>query len=501
VPSAASEVSSSLALPSPSRLRQPANAPDGGGFASLLDAAEPPADHDPQPLEQVDRQIASEDAPAHPARGDEAPRTTATSKETKTAPGEPDSRDSGADEAPLNTALSKATKTAPGEPDSGDSADAKAETDNTAPTQPAPVTADLVAPAVVGVGAKEGKAKEESSDVADAMRAAAMAPTQPAGPVPLPIPPLLVSQPAVTAVPEPGLDAVAPIDAGAAAVAIVPTPAAPAAEVSVAGVAPEQNADAEGPSQAILSAEKASQPQDNETAQAAKAPATDARDKPADAGILRENAGQKVATDKPIAPHTESAGRPAIQAAAATPAEARPPGDQPHNSAVKSGADLLPSFGFSVPNAAATAAVPHAGSALPAVPIAGLAVEIVARSRAGVNRFEIRLDPPELGRIDVRLEVARDGRVMSHVTVERSETLHLLQREQPQLERALEQAGLKTADNGLQFSLRDQSFAGREDSGRQTPSRVIIPDAEAAPTEMAQSYGRLPGPGGVDIRV
>ena len=49
----------------------------------------------------------------------------------------------------------------------------------------------------------------------------------------------------------------------------------------------------------------------------------------------------------------------------------------------------------------------------------------------------------------------------SHVTVDRPETLQLLQSQQPQLERALEQAGLKTADNGLQFSLRDQSFAGQ----------------------------------------
>ena len=32
-----------------------------------------------------------------------------------------------------------------------------------------------------------------------------------------------------------------------------------------------------------------------------------------------------------------------------------------------------------------------------AVPLSGLAVEISAQSQAGHNRFEIRLDPPELG--------------------------------------------------------------------------------------------------------
>ena len=97
-----------------------------------------------------------------------------------------------------------------------------------------------------------------------------------------------------------------------------------------------------------------------------------------------------------------------------------------------------------------------------AVSIAGLPIAIAARALAGSNQFDIRLDPPELGRIDVRLDVDSNGQVTSHVTVDRPETLTLLQSQQPQLERALEQAGLKTADNGLQFSLRDQSFAGTE---------------------------------------
>ena len=65
-----------------------------------------------------------------------------------------------------------------------------------------------------------------------------------------------------------------------------------------------------------------------------------------------------------------------------------------------------------------------------------------------------------------RLDVDSSGQVTSHVTADRPETLHLLQSQQPQLERALEQAGLKTADNGLQFTLRDQSFAGQNNRRR-----------------------------------
>lgn|GEM_PF-1114995 len=140
----------------------------------------------------------------------------------------------------------------------------------------------------------------------------------------------------------------------------------------------------------------------------------------------------------------------------------------------------------------------------PAVAVAGLAVEIVARAQDGSKRFEIRLDPPELGRIDVRLDVDDAGKVTSRLTADRAETLDLLKRDAPQLERALQHAGLNT-EGGLEFSLRDQSFANRDQAARETTAatRLIIPDDEPAATEAARrGYGRLIGlGGGVDIRV
>jgi flagellar hook-length control protein FliK len=137
------------------------------------------------------------------------------------------------------------------------------------------------------------------------------------------------------------------------------------------------------------------------------------------------------------------------------------------------------------------------------VPVAGLAVAIAAHAQTGKNHFEIRLDPPELGRIDVRLDVDKDGQVTSHLRVERPETLDLLRRDAPALERALQQAGLKTSDNGLQFSLRDHSFSGHN-QGRDTAAmaRIVVPDEKLGPAETQRHYGRLAGLGsGVDIRV
>jgi flagellar hook-length control protein FliK len=167
-----------------------------------------------------------------------------------------------------------------------------------------------------------------------------------------------------------------------------------------------------------------------------------------------------------------------------------------------------PTFGIFAPNAIATnGAAPAAAASDPAVPLAGLAVAIAGRAQAGSSQFDIRLDPPELGRIDVRLDVDGTGQVRTHVTVDRPDTLQLLQSQQPQLERALEQAGLKTADNGLQFTLRDQSFAGQNGGTggqhytNQSAAPLVIPDVDAAPIDTAQIYARLRLGNGLDISV
>jgi flagellar hook-length control protein FliK len=139
------------------------------------------------------------------------------------------------------------------------------------------------------------------------------------------------------------------------------------------------------------------------------------------------------------------------------------------------------------------------------VPLSGLALEIAVSARSGKSRFEIRLDPADLGRIDVRIDVDRNGQVTSHLTVEKPETLSMLRQDAPQLQRALDDAGFKTGDGGLQFSLRDQSSSG-QNNGNQTgrnPQRLVITNEEAIPAAVAgRSYGRMFGSSsGVDIRV
>jgi flagellar hook-length control protein FliK len=97
--------------------------------------------------------------------------------------------------------------------------------------------------------------------------------------------------------------------------------------------------------------------------------------------------------------------------------------------------------------------------------VTAISAVIASEAAAGTNRFIIRLDPPELGRIDVRLRFGRDGEVHARLIADRPETASLLMRDAAVLERALNASGMRT-DSGVDVMLRDSSggFA-RNDGG------------------------------------
>jgi flagellar hook-length control protein FliK len=137
-----------------------------------------------------------------------------------------------------------------------------------------------------------------------------------------------------------------------------------------------------------------------------------------------------------------------------------------------------------------------------------IGVEIASRAKEGMRRFDIRIDPPELGRVDVRLEVGADGKTSLRLVVERPETLDLLQRDARNLERAMQSAGLQTDESGLEFSLRDHnqnSLADMDDGGgydrRDEYLASAIEDAEQAPPALERYARSVFARGGVDIRI
>jgi flagellar hook-length control protein FliK len=210
-----------------------------------------------------------------------------------------------------------------------------------------------------------------------------------------------------------------------------------------------------------------------------------------------------VKTDKPDGPHSTSAA-PASHDVISSASVAQP---QPSgvDASIQSAALPQQLGPTPQPTPSSTWAVTVA-TGVP-VPVSGLAVEIAASAQSGKTRFEVRLDPADLGRIDVRIDVNRDGQVTSHLIAEKPETLSMLQQDAPQLQQALNDAGLKTGSGGLQFSLRDQSSFGGQNNGNQmqgNAQRLILSDETSVPPAAVagQSYGRMLGlSGGVDIRV
>lgn len=154
----------------------------------------------------------------------------------------------------------------------------------------------------------------------------------------------------------------------------------------------------------------------------------------------------------------------------------------------------------------AAASAPQAPAAqVPQVPVHGLAVHIAQQAQNGVKRFDIRLDPPELGRVEVRLDVTREGQVTTHLVVERSETLDMLQRDARSLERALQNAGLDLSEDGMTFSLKDQGLArgdSEERAGEPGPDaeRHDGEDDDADPDPQPPS-GHYVAATGLDIRI
>jgi flagellar hook-length control protein FliK len=166
---------------------------------------------------------------------------------------------------------------------------------------------------------------------------------------------------------------------------------------------------------------------------------------------------------------------------------------------------LLQNAGLAAPQSAdqtATSAPAATAPQATALPVQGIAIEIAGRALDGKKSFDIRLDPPELGKIHVRLDVDHKGEVTSIITADRSDTFDMLRRDAQSLERALNDAGVKTSSSGLQFSLRDQGQQQNTLAQFADTARVVVRD-NALDTEItAPVYRPLAGNrAGLDIRV
>lgn len=82
-----------------------------------------------------------------------------------------------------------------------------------------------------------------------------------------------------------------------------------------------------------------------------------------------------------------------------------------------------------------------------------------AASNGDGRRMTLQLDPPELGRVEVRLEFGKDKSVKAHLIIEKPETYLMLQRDSVALDRALQNAGLETDGNSLDYQMAADDYA------------------------------------------
>jgi chemotaxis protein MotD len=102
-----------------------------------------------------------------------------------------------------------------------------------------------------------------------------------------------------------------------------------------------------------------------------------------------------------------------------------------------------------------------------ATPAAQIAPVLVSMAHApdGAQRLTLRLDPPELGHVQIRIDRPQDAPARVDITVERAETLTLLLRDQPQLQRALDQAGVPSDGRSVTIHVAATESAARPDGG------------------------------------
>lgn len=181
-----------------------------------------------------------------------------------------------------------------------------------------------------------------------------------------------------------------------------------------------------------------------------------------------------------IGPHalsaTDTAGLPAALPDAGMPGPPTQPAQSPTPETALASAGESPSVAAPSPVAsAAWSATVGAGpvSTTHASPGQQVAPVLLALATAptGSQRMTLRLQPAELGTVQVRIDRPVAAPIRIEISVSRPETLTLMLRDQTQLQRALDQAGLPSdrCNVNLQLAGQDAGSSSRQSQGFDRP--------------------------------
>jgi len=109
-------------------------------------------------------------------------------------------------------------------------------------------------------------------------------------------------------------------------------------------------------------------------------------------------------------------------------------------------------------------------------------VQIGQAIKNGESEFTVRLDPPELGRVTVKLNFQTDGGLKASIFADNQDTLNLLKRDQKALADILAETGHDVDADALDYQLDDQNqkSAGRALAEAMLEDRIYGDDADDA---------------------
>jgi flagellar hook-length control protein FliK len=226
-----------------------------------------------------------------------------------------------------------------------------------------------------------------------------------------------------------------------------------------ASIAPAQTAAPHAPQGLAIPADGAAQARQGAPAPADADQKAHGQTLPATASLNRvEQAAAHLAASSQAA-----AGQVVVTQAVSSPTTTAQPATPPAAVSPQASASLPAVTGRADPPGQSTPPGPAPAAAQLAPAFAALSVSAASQPGAqvaGPQSLVIRLAPAELGHVQVRVDQAADGTSHVVLAVERTDTLILLLQDRPQLNQALNAAGISPDGRTLQLSLASTGDAG-----------------------------------------
>jgi len=131
-------------------------------------------------------------------------------------------------------------------------------------------------------------------------------------------------------------------------------------------------------------------------------------------------------------------------------------------------------------------------------------VNITKSAIKGVDKIDISLKPEDLGHIEIKMQLSKDGKLQAHIISSRPETMEILQKDMQSLQKAFADAGFQTDENSLSFSFQDNNQAWQQQREEENGLRHFmgkIFETESGNDNQAQMENIWDGKSALNIRV